>query len=398
MPIDSPSSSPASIVPGYELAGGYDRSRPVAPRPALPRRTVVLAAFAAWTAFAVFFTQVLYVYFPLNGQSRFTWWSIFVSVLATSWWWAACTLPVLSLARRFRFEWPRIWGAIAVHVSAAFAIHCGSSLIEWSMDPWLKMPRGSLLSALASGVMFDLLRYSVMVAGMQAFDLRVLYQGERSRAMQLRYELLEAELHMMRMQLQPHFLFNALHAISELIYRDARLADRALTKLADLLRLSLRSGVRQEVTLAEELEFLDAYLDLERIRAGDALNIQVEVDEDAYGDLVPNLILQPLVENALRHGVRGVADPCVRIEGRHRHGRLELTIEDNGRGLPIEGVVDGLGLRSTRARLRGLYGERQTLELRARSEGGTIVSITLPARPGAGVSDEPRTHLASGAE
>jgi hypothetical protein len=342
-------------------------------------------AIAGWTAYAALMTQVFYFYLPLSGQGNPDWWGIFAWSLPVSWLWAVATPGIVALARRVPLASARRGRALAVHVGAAVALHVASALTQWVADPFLRPSDPQpLVLALINGTVLHLLSYGAIVAGVMAFDFRLLYERQRTDALQLRYELLEAQLHMIRLQLQPHFLFNALHAISELIYRDARLADRALTRLADLLRLSLASGVREEVRLEEELEFLDAYLDIERLRAGDALAVTFDIEPEALAQRVPNLLLQPLVENALRHGVRGAARGRVRVSARVRRAHLEIDVEDDGRGLPPGGTVEGLGLRSARARLRGLYGEDHALELEPIPAGGTAVRVRIPAARGDG--------------
>ncbi len=181
--------------------------------------------------------------------------------------------------------------------------------------------------------------------------------------------------------MQPHFLFNTLKAITVLIKKDPDAAVLMTTKLAAPLRASLDRAGAQEVPLREELRLVDDYLGIMRVRFRDRLDIEVNVDPDALDCAVPDLLLQPLVENALRHGIepkRGRARLCVRAH--RRDGRLELGVEDDGVGLPAGGASDGLGLAITRERLAELYGDAHEFSLGPAPGGGTAVSVVIPAR------------------
>lgn len=186
----------------------------------------------------------------------------------------------------------------------------------------------------------------------------------------------------LQMQLNPHFLFNALNSIATLIHRDPENADRMLVRLAELLRLSLDNTSAQEISLRQEISMLERYLDIERIRFGDRLSFAVHLPPELHGALVPTLLLQPLVENALRHGLGQVARPGrVDISANARDGKLCLTVADNGVGLPPgRPARDGIGLSNTRARLQHLHGDRHQLRLENRPEGGVQVIVELPLR------------------
>jgi LytS/YehU family sensor histidine kinase len=194
---------------------------------------------------------------------------------------------------------------------------------------------------------------------------------------------------MLKMQLQPHFLFNTLHAIAELVHEDPRAADRMVAGLGSLLRISLESAGRQMVTLREELEFLEAYLAIEQVRFRERLSVAVEIDPHALDARVPHLLLQPLVENAIRHGVAPrMAAGRVTVSARRENGRVEIEIADNGRGLP-NGTprAEGVGLRNTRARLEQLYGNEFRLELANGPAGGAVARLALPYQTG--LEEEP---------
>lgn len=198
------------------------------------------------------------------------------------------------------------------------------------------------------------------------------------RTQSLEAQLTEARLEALRMQLNPHFLFNTLHAVSTLVDRDPSGVRRMIARLSELLRNVLDENAPQEVPLSQELDFLNDYLEIQSIRFQGRLDIEVDVPDEIQEAQVPNLILQPVVENALKHGasqVRGVGR--IEIQGRRDEDRLVLSVRDNGPGLPPS-QDDGLGLRNVRARLQELYGEDQALLLEPAPEGGTIATIRLP--------------------
>jgi hypothetical protein len=198
------------------------------------------------------------------------------------------------------------------------------------------------------------------------------------QAAQLREELLSAQLSVLRSRLQPHFLFNALHAVSVVARHDGDKAERMLTCLGDLLRLSLQPRPQHLVPLRDELALLRPYLELQQIRFADRLRLTVSVPETLSTMAVPDLLLQPLVENALHHGIETKSGPgAVTITARAMDGQLHVVIEDDGVGL-AGNPTEGIGLGTTRARLRALFGAAASLQLRPRAGGGTVVEVSMP--------------------
>ncbi len=198
------------------------------------------------------------------------------------------------------------------------------------------------------------------------------------RAEALETQLTEARLEALRMQLNPHFLFNTLHAVSTLVDRDPAGVRRMIARLSELLRHVLDEEAPQEVPLSQELEFLDDYFEIQSIRFQGRLDTEVDVPSDLYDAQVPNLILQPIAENAIKHGasqVRGVGR--IEVRGRREDDMLVLTVTDNGPGLP-EAQEDGLGLRNVQARLEGLYGDDQALHMETSPDRGTRAVLELP--------------------
>ncbi|MEM1055562.1 MAG: histidine kinase [Bacteroidota bacterium] len=204
----------------------------------------------------------------------------------------------------------------------------------------------------------------------------------RERAAQLEGQLAAAQLEALRMQLNPHFLFNTLHAVSTLMARDVDGARRMISDLSDLLRVVLDGSDSPETPLNEELDMLGHYLDIERTRFADRLTVDIDVDRDTRGALVPTLLLQPLVENAVKHGIapRGEGGR-ISVAAHRSNGHLVVHVCDDGPGVGPGGPSrEGVGLRNTRDRLAKLYGENAALTLRDRPEGGLDAQVRLPFR------------------
>ncbi|MEW6130096.1 MAG: histidine kinase [Acidobacteriota bacterium] len=229
-----------------------------------------------------------------------------------------------------------------------------------------------------------LFTFWAMVGVIYAFEYYRKYRLHELRASQLEIQLSQAQLQALRMQLNPHFLFNTLHAISSLMRRNVEEADRMIAHLSDLLRLSLEHTGQQEVPLNQELEFLKRYLEIEQTRFQERLRVCMEIAPETLDALVPNLILQPLVENAIRHGIAPRAAPgTVEVFARRQGETLEIQVQDNGCGLQhndSSGLTEGVGLANTRARLIQLYGAAQHFELKNRTEGGVTVKLIIPFR------------------
>ncbi len=207
------------------------------------------------------------------------------------------------------------------------------------------------------------------------------------RGLELESRLTQARLQALRMQINPHFLFNTLNSISSLVYDQPKVADEMIGSLSDLLRVTLNTSHRQEVALREELEFLDQYLFIEQTRFGDRLTVTKEIDPTVLDAAVPNLILQPLVENAFKHGIEARLGPgAITVSARRDGERLRLSrVSDSGRSSPAGSpprLIEGVGLSNTRARLRGLYGDRATVVFGPRPECGFQVVMHLPLRLG----------------
>lgn len=250
----------------------------------------------------------------------------------------------------------------------------------------LDAPAGAAISPLDEGAKILLLSVAGAVATYATAwheRLAISYFREARDRQQLEARLERAQLQTLKLQLQPHFLFNTLNTITALISVDPRVAERMVSGLSELLRLSLRNAGEQEVPLARELELLAHYVSIQQIRFRDRLTVSLDVAADAIHALVPNFILQPLVENAIRHGVGPRAAPGhVDVRAYRQNGTLHLRVADDGIGArPSAPSGEGIGLSNTRARLEHLYGHDHTFQARSGAEGGFVVDIAIPFRP-----------------
>jgi signal transduction histidine kinase len=204
------------------------------------------------------------------------------------------------------------------------------------------------------------------------------YRERELHASQLAAQLAQTQLQVLKMQLHPHFLFNTLHAISALIHKDVELADRMVARLGELLRSTLENAGTQEVSLRHELDFIKPYLEIEQARLGPRLSVHLDIDPETMDASVPNLLLQPLVENAIRHGVAPRTGPGrIEIAARRENGHLQLQVRDNGRGLAAN-YCEGVGVGNTRARLEQLYGPDHVFAMRNQPDGGLEVTVAVP--------------------
>jgi two-component system LytT family sensor kinase len=331
-----------------------------------------LLVFSAWTALAVFFgisTSLTYI-----SQDRPGLWSRTITIELAQWWiWAAFTLPVFWVSRRFPFARGRIVSSLAVHLPLGAALALLTVTVEDLMRVWWFSVKPFLL---INNLALHFLIYWALVALAHALGH---YGRSRARAADMEARLRQAQVQLLRTQLQPHFLFNALNTIAELIHEDPERADQMIGRLSDLLRATLDVGNRPKVTVAEEIDLVRHYLAIQQARFGDRLAVSIEVPVDCEAALVPHLCLQPLIENAVRHGLAPRAEGGTLGVAVSRHaGELLLTVEDDGVGWSDGVPVEGIGLGNTRARLQSLYGDAGALTMSRRSGGGTVVRVVLP--------------------
>ncbi len=320
-----------------------------------------------------------------------------LSLNVTYWYaWAVLVPGMLWMARRYRFgrnTWP-----------TAIAMHCLGVLVFTFAHAVLTIgARGLIIYALGGGeetigrsfefwpsfrelffLNFDweMMTYWAVVGLSHALDFHRESRARELTAAHLETRLAEAHLQALQRQLHPHFLFNTLHTISALMHRDTEAADAMLERLSDLLRLTLDRVGTQQVCLKDELDFIDKYLEIERARFGDRLQVRFDIDPAVLDASVPNLLLQPLVENAVRHGIAPkVGGGLVEISARRDGDQLRLMVRDNGFGLPADTLLafnEGVGLSNTRSRLLHLYGDRHQFTFQRPDGGGLAVSVAIP--------------------
>lgn len=352
----------------------------------MPRRLAGPAAqLGLWTLLAGSYTLSGGLSQISEGQPL-NWWRVGVWNFSDFYVWMLLVPLVAWLGRRTaEGGWRRF---AAVHVPAGLTVALIQLLVHlaifWNVCGAGRAPvssfGGFLRMQFAYSYHFALLLYWVILVVLRGLESRRRLRDERLRSAQLETQLAQAQLRTLRVQLQPHFLFNTLNAISALALADPHQARLMISRLSDLLRLTLEERHALEVPLARELELLRCYLDIQQVRFQDRLSTQLDVETDTLHAAVPSMILQPLVENALRHGLLDKPEAGrLQIVGRREGAQLYLRVDDDGLGLP-EGMSEGLGLGNTRARLRMLFGEGASVALARRDGGGTRVELRFPFR------------------
>jgi len=361
-------------------------------RPRLTRARVIFGVATLLGLFSTFQAyQAAQFLYPTRKSS--IWLSLGMNV---GYWyvWAMLAPVVLYLGRRFPFErgvWLRSLPVHLVGVCAVTVAHIGAyeGLRLWLMQlfwtepmkveyTWWNLVKQSYFQYFD----WEMMTYWAIIGAFHSVNYYREFQDGALKAARLETQLAEAQLQALQRQLHPHFLFNTLNAISALMHRDVEAADQMLSKLSDLLRIALDQRGAQEVALKDELEFLQKYLEIEQTRFGDRLSVDFTIEPQTLDAQVPNLILQPLVENSIRHAVAVRIEPGhIAVRARRSDDRLELSVRDNGPGLPKGRDVapaSGVGLANTRSRLERLYGASQHLTFAEPPGGGLLVTVSMP--------------------
>jgi len=352
----------------------------------VPVRVIVGVATALgfFSAFAAF-------YFISTFTDKPAGFGLLLALNLSYWYsWAVLTPAILWLTRKFPFERATWKAAIPVHLAGvlvATLLHVGMDVASrmvtyWavgeSLDSWLREAQQMFFLNFD----WEMMTYWTIVGVGHAIRYHYQVRARELSAAQMETRLVEAQLHTLQRQMQPHFLFNTLHTISALMHRDVDAADAMIARLSDLLRMSLQRVGVQEVELKEELDFLSKYLEIEQTRFRDRLSVVFDIQADTLDALVPNLLLQPLVENAIKHGIGPRPTPGqIAVRARRVGAMLELDVQDNGVGLSAARLTDfnrGVGLSNTRSRLDHLYGSLHRFEFRQPAEGGLLVLIAIP--------------------
>ncbi|MEP6733060.1 MAG: histidine kinase [bacterium] len=340
-----------------------------------------LSIVGAWALVCLFSTQQSYMALATSG-SPVPWPKLLFVMSPGIVMWALLTPAIMWLASRV----PLDRRGIPVHIVAALLCGAADATLYHFIDPWVN-PFGTRPWAVAfvRYLSVNMAYYIGVVAATLISQYASQLRERQIAAAELHSQLSTAHLRSLQAQLRPHFLFNTLNTVAELVHRDPDSADRIITRLGALLRRSFDTFGDQEVTLATELEFLRDYAEIICARFQDRIRITINADSTALSALVPSLILQPLVENAVRHGLEPKAEGGeVHIVVRRRVDVLELEVRDDGRGLSygdedtVRAEHHGVGLSNTADRLRHLYGDAQRFSVRSRVTGGTIVAIQIP--------------------
>jgi two-component system, LytTR family, sensor kinase len=346
---------------------------------------------AAWTVFASFLTSQMYLAYS-RREIPIRWQRIFIVELIYAYIWAALTPLILRLATRFPIERLKWLRSLAIHAGASILIGVMTRALHDLMLFYVLADSGGKFSftRLLMNVYF-MTDYGAMIYWLillisYAFNYQRRFREGEVRATRLEVQLAQAQLQALKMQLHPHFLFNTLHSISALVHKNPDAADKMIARLGDFLRLTLENSGAQEVSLQEELEFLKCYLEIERIRFAERLTVQLDIEPQTLDAKLPNLILQPIVENAIRHGISPRTAPGrIEIEARRLNGFLQVQVTDNGPGISSASntgtiVREGVGLANTQARLKQLYGNDHRLDLSNAASGGLTVLLEIPFR------------------
>ena len=318
-----------------------------------------------------------------------TYWRRLVILNATYWYlWALFTPAIVWLSQHFRFERQGLWRALVVHLPSVVVFSLTHILAMSGVQWWFARTQGRTFvwwaeaqKSMLLNFDWEMMTYWTIVGLSHAV---LYYRESKDRALrtsQLETRLVEAQLKTLQQQLHPHFLFNTLHAISALMHRDVEAADRTLMRLSDLLRLTLENIGQQEIPLQSELDFLAKYLQIEQTRFADRLIVRFDVQPDTLDTLVPNLILQPLVENAIKHGVAKKSGPGhIDISARREGDKLRMEVRDDGVGLSEDALTalqKGIGVSTTRARLQHLFGADYRFEFHRQPSGLSVV-VAIP--------------------
>jgi two-component system LytT family sensor kinase len=347
--------------------------------------------WAHWIA-AILLWSTLGVLFALPGLSSSNWKVALVGALAQWWSWGLVTPLIFWTDARLPFKENQLGMRILAHLPASVALTILYFYVFIAMRAFLGLGAWSMLAdtrflptVFREGFLWSWLVYWVIFGVQQTFRYYEHYLASELRLERMERSFSEARLNALRMQLDPHFLFNALHTISSQVERNPRLARTMIEHLGDLLRLSLDARGRQEIPLAEELAFLDHYVAIQKIRFAENLRIEIQVAPEVKYALVPCLIVQPLVENAIRHGIsQRASGGTVTVTAERGLNQVEIRVADDGVGLPPGWTLEassGMGLSVTRERIVGLHPDGDShFSVRPRAGGGTEVEISLPLR------------------
>lgn len=340
-----------------------------------------------WTLLALLFSGPQMIQAVRLNRTADGWDSV-LGELIFSYLWLAFTPLAIWLSQSFRIENGQRFKSLTIHFLASivfllihvFVFTVIATPFGWysHITPFWNRYFLLILNFTPTNVMF----YWGVIVIEHALDYYQKLQERELRASQLEAQLAQSQLQVLKMQLHPHFLFNTLNAISALIRESPDEAEEMVSRLGDLLRMTLETAGLQEVPFKKELEFLRHYIDIEQTRFQDRLRVEMAIEPETLDGLVPSMILQPLVENSVRHGVAPRPEGgCIKIKAWRDNSLLQLEVEDDGPGLcGDKPMKERVGLTNTRARVSNLYGDGHGLKLRHAAGGGLVVSLSIPFR------------------
>jgi len=355
------------------------------------RRTRWFWIAALWCAGGLIDASQTVLVMRAEGRHA-SWAPLFVTELAIWLPWTLATPLIIDLARRFPIKRNLKMPSLAVHLAALITLsivaEAWSAVLQVLFNPWDNRRWPTFVDTFTTALIFQalifLIAYILIVTATYLIDARERIARHAAETAQLNEELSKAQLAALRGQLEPHFMYNTLNAIAGLVRNQrGEQAVSMIVGLSEFLRRASQNSLRSQVTLAEEVEYLERYLEIQKVRFGDRLQIIMNIPADLLNAQVPNLLLQPLAENAIKHGIaQRSAGGTVHIAGARRDGSLRLSIRNEGPELPAdwEATPAGVGMGNLRTRLQILYGKESDLRLGRIDPDGVEVAVTLPFR------------------
>jgi len=348
-----------------------------------PRRLPIGAIVALCALWGLWSAEQNIIVTRLSGRTVQSWLQPLGLSMSTAAFWAVLTPLIMIMTRQIRDRTSTRAQWLAAHIGTFLIVHVIDVSVYSALTRVFAPEPRPVLPMLFTLATFNTIAYGMIAVVTTVLDYQDAFRERSLRAARLEAQLALAQFQALRAQLHPHFLFNALNAISALIHKDATRADRMLARLSELLRLAIDTAATPEVRLIDEIEFVKRYLEIERMRFGDRLDVSVDLSVETYDAMVPNMLLQPLVENAVRHGVAPHPGPGrVEIKAARDGQRLGIVVRDSGAGISAKTPNEarsGVGLRTTRERLEKLYGTAQELAL-VNVPGGFETRVMLPFR------------------
>ena len=335
-----------------------------------------VAGAAVWTALPLLFVAQTAMWLSYRDQPVD--WSALALFAVADWYACGLFIPLLVwVTRRWPVDRHHLALRLPAHLVLLGAVSAAKMVLFHPFREMLGRPASPLSQYFAGSFISEVVAFLATAAAIHAIEFYRRYRERERLSQQLQARLTDAQLRALRAQLNPHFLFNTLNAVTTLLHRDPARADAMLTRLGELLRLTLRSDPEHEIPLHEEMMLLEKYLEIMRMRFSDRVTIDCVVDPAVTEALVPSFVLQPLVENAFEHGVSRLGEGGhVRVEAGADNGSVVLRVRDNGPGPGAKGA--GVGIGNTRQRLEEMYGSAGTLTLGPGPDGGTLVEVRLP--------------------